>query len=118
LSFAQERLWFLDRLAPGSPAYNEVFTLHVAGPLDPAVLARSLGEVVRRHEILRTTFAAREGRPVQIVGPAGPVALPLTDLREVSPAGRLGAGRRLATDLARRPFDLEKGPLLRAALLR
>ena len=118
LSFAQERLWFLAQLAPEDVAYNEVFTLRVAGPLDPAVLARSLGEVVRRHEILRTVFTAREGRPIQIVQPAGPAGLPVADLTEVPPAGRLAAGRRLAAELARQPFDLERGPLLRARLLR
>src|SRR5262249_52020228 len=99
-------------------AYNEVFTLRVEGPLAPAVLARSLGEMVRRHTILRTTFTAREGRPIQVVQPVEPAGLPVADLSEVSPASRLAAGRRLAAELARQPFDLERGPLLRARLLR
>jgi amino acid adenylation domain-containing protein len=118
-SFAQQRLWFLDRLQPGSPAFNMPFVLRFAGPLCPGALGASLGEVVRRHETLRTTLALLPGEiePVQIVA-APSVSLPVVDLACL-PAGlgEIEAGR-LAASEARRPFDLEAGPLLRSTLLR
>ena len=81
LSFPQERVWFLDQLAAGgSVAYNFQVTLWLAGPLDPAALRATLGEIVRRHEVLRTGFPAMAGQPVQVIHPAGPVDLPLVDL--------------------------------------
>ncbi len=117
LSFAQERLWFLDRLEPGSPLYIIPAALEIEGRLDVAALAASLGEIVRRHEALRTTFAARPEGPVQIVHSA-PVLLeiPVVDLRGLPDSERIA--RRMATEEARRPFDLARGPLLRALLLR
>ncbi len=118
LSFGQERLWLVDQLAPGSPVYNEAFTVRIAAPLDRRLLERSLDEVVRRHEALRTTFAAREGLPRQVIGPAEPVRLPVVDLRFVPATERLPRARRLAAELARRPFDLAAGPLLSTSLLR
>src|SRR4029434_7273909 len=75
LSFAQQRLWFIDQLEPGSPLYNMPAALRVEGPLDASVLARCLGEIVRRHEALRTVFAVRAGAPVQVIQPAGPFLL-------------------------------------------
>src|SRR6202035_3900227 len=118
LSFAQERLWFLDRLQPGSPAYNEDFTLRLAGPLRPAALAVGLEDVVRRHEVLRTSFAERDDLPVQVVGPPSPVSVPLVDLRVLPDASRLPEALRRCSELSRQPFDLACGPLLRASLLR
>ncbi len=118
LSFAQERLWFLDQLEPESPAYNIPLAVELAGKLAPAALAASLAEVVRRHAALRTTFAVAAGRPVQMIVPPGPLALPLVDLSSLPASAREAEGLRLAGDEARRPFDLARGPLFRVALLR
>ncbi len=116
LSFAQERLWFLDQLAPGSTAYSVPAQIELAGRLDPALLAGSLGEIVRRHEVLRTTFSVVEGKPVQVIAPAGPLRLPLVDLSALRESA--AEVRRLAAEEAARPFDLAQGPLFRLALLR
>jgi amino acid adenylation domain-containing protein len=118
LSFAQQRLWILDRMEPGSPAYHVPVVLEVVGPLAVAALAHSLGEVVRRHEALRTTFGEGEGEPVQRIAPRMPVGLPAVDLSRLAAAGRGEAARELARREARRSFDLARGPLLRAVLLR
>ncbi|HEV8580082.1 MAG TPA: amino acid adenylation domain-containing protein [Thermoanaerobaculia bacterium] len=118
LSFAQERLWFIDRLEAGLTAYNMPLALRIEGSFSPAVLAAILGEVVRRHEALRTTFRHAEGQPVQVIAPAGPWLLPLVDLSTLSEDARAAETRRLAQDEAERPFDLRQGPLLRASLVR
>ena len=118
LSFAQERLWFLDRLEPGSTTYNIPVALRLAGALDEAALERALGEIVRRHEALRTVFAEVDGSPVQVIAPFGGFALPVEDLSGLGEADREAAVRRRAGEEARRPFDLSAGPLFRAALLR
>ncbi len=118
LSFAQRRLWFLDQLDPGSPLYNVPVAWRLRGALDADALERALGEVVRRHEVLRTVFAAEEGEPVQVVLPYAGLALTTLDLAAL-PAGEreTEAERRVAAEAAR-PFDLAAGPLLRAVLLR
>ncbi|HEY4562918.1 MAG TPA: condensation domain-containing protein, partial [Thermoanaerobaculia bacterium] len=116
LSFAQQRLWFVDQLEPGSPLYNMPGALRVEGPLDGAVLARCLGEIVRRHEALRTVFAALEGSPVQVILPAVPFPLPVVDLSALPEREALALA--LLREEARRPFDLAQGPLLRGLLLR
>ncbi|HVR95755.1 MAG TPA: amino acid adenylation domain-containing protein, partial [Thermoanaerobaculia bacterium] len=113
LSFAQQRLWFLWRLAPESPFYNVQAALRLEGPLDERALARSLGEIVRRHEALRTRFRAESGRPVQVIDPPRRQPLPVVDLQ-----GRPDEAERLALAEARRPFDLAREPLLRTTLLR
>ncbi|HVR96499.1 MAG TPA: amino acid adenylation domain-containing protein, partial [Thermoanaerobaculia bacterium] len=113
LSFAQQRLWFLDQLEPGSAAYNIPLAVRLSGELSAGALAEVFAGIVRRHEALRTTFTAREGRPVQVIGPPR-VELPVVDLSHVSEQEAL----RLAREEARRPFDLQRGPLLRLALLR
>ncbi|HEX2094523.1 MAG TPA: non-ribosomal peptide synthase/polyketide synthase, partial [Longimicrobiaceae bacterium] len=118
LSFAQQRLWFIDRLEPGSSAYNLPLALRLRGPLDARVLARTVAEIVRRHESLRTVFAEAGGEPVQVVLPAGPGALPVVDLAGLAGEAREAEARRWVEEEARRPFDLERGPLLRARLLR
>jgi amino acid adenylation domain-containing protein len=115
-SFAQERLWVMDRLSPGNPVYNVSQALDLDGPLDEAALERAFAEVVLRHEALRTRFETIHGRPVQVVATES-FRLPVVDLRGMSisiPAET----DRLARDDARRPFDLRRGPLLRATLLR
>ena len=112
LSFAQERLWFLDRLEPGSAVYNVPRALRLGGALDAAALERALGEIVRRHEALRTVFRETDAGPVQVVAPFAGFALPVEEL-----AG-LDQGERRAAEEAARPFDLSAGPLFRAVLLR
>ena len=80
LSFAQERLWFLDQLTPGTAAYNVPTAVRLQGRLDVAALERSLNEIVRRHEILRTTFVLQDEHPGQVIAPATPRPLPQVDL--------------------------------------
>ncbi|MET0399654.1 MAG: amino acid adenylation domain-containing protein [Longimicrobiaceae bacterium] len=118
LSFAQQRLWFIHQLDPRSPAYNMPSPLRLRGPLRPDVLERVLAELVRRHESLRTVFASAGGEPVQVIRPVGPAALPVVDLRGLAGERRVAMVQRLAATEAGRPFDLARGPLLRAALLR
>jgi amino acid adenylation domain-containing protein len=118
ISFAQQRLWFLDQLQPGDAAYNMPGAVLLEGPLDAGALAAALGEVARRHESLRTRFAGRGGRPVQIVDPPAPVVLPVVDLAALPETAREAAAAALAAEEAARPFDLARGRLLRALLLR
>ncbi|HEY0736311.1 MAG TPA: amino acid adenylation domain-containing protein [Herpetosiphonaceae bacterium] len=122
LSFAQERLWFIDRLQPGSSAYNMPQVVRLRGRLDVGALRASLTEVVRRHEILRTTFSMsgddRGGEPIQLIHPPAEVALACHDLSALPAAERDSAARLRATDETGRPFDLQHGPLLRALLIR
>ncbi|HSF43792.1 MAG TPA: amino acid adenylation domain-containing protein [Thermoanaerobaculia bacterium] len=118
LSFAQQRLWFIDQLEPGTSLYNIPMALRIEGPLAPAVLALCLGEIERRHEALRTVFAMQEGAPVQVIRPAAPFELPLVDLSGLPEPPRESLLLSLAEEEARRPFDLARGPLLRGVLLR
>jgi amino acid adenylation domain-containing protein len=118
LSFAQERLWFIDRMEPGSAVYSIPVARRLGGALDVAALERALGEIVRRHEALRTTFAGVDGSPVQVIAPFGGFALPVEDLSALGEADREAALGRRAGEEARRAFDLAAGPLFRAALLR
>jgi amino acid adenylation domain-containing protein len=118
LSFAQRRLWFLDRLAPGA-LYNSPLTLRVHGALNAAALERALGEVVRRHEALRSVIRADgTGEPEQVVLPHEPFVLAADDLSAVPSDAREEEVRRRVHDEIRRPFDLARGPLFRARLLR
>ncbi|HEU0298359.1 MAG TPA: amino acid adenylation domain-containing protein, partial [Longimicrobium sp.] len=117
LSFAQQRLWFLDRLEPGSPLYNVPAALRLAGEVDGPALARALGEIVRRHEPLRTTFAGEGAAARQVVAPApDDFALPFENLS--ARADPRGDALRRAQEEAEAPFDLARGPLFRARLLR
>ena len=118
LSFAQQRLWFIDKLEPGNSFYNIPVVVTLCGDLDVDALERTLTEVVRRHEVLRTHFAEVDGEPVQVIEPAAPLHLPLTDLSELAPREREAEVRRLAQVEAERAFDLSSGPLLRVQLLR
>jgi amino acid adenylation domain-containing protein len=117
LSFAQQRLWFLEQLQPGNPTYNVPLLIRLEGPLQPCLLAQALTELVRRHEAVRTTFPTLEGEPVQRVQPATDVDLPLVDLRSLAAAAQEEAIRQLVEQEGRRLFDLAQGPLLRAQLL-
>jgi amino acid adenylation domain-containing protein len=114
-SFAQQRLWLVDQMDGGSPAYALTGTVRLRGPLRVDALGRALDEEVRRHEALRTTFGMVDGEPVQVIRPAAPVPLPVVELP--APAGEAGLHRRLREE-AERPFDLRQGPLFRAMLLR
>jgi len=119
LSLAQEQVWRLDQTAGKlAPLHNESITIHRHGPCNPVALERSLAEIIRRHEIWRTTFEAVAGRPIQIVHPP-PAAfkLPVTDLRTLPQSDREKQTMDLATQDARQPFDLKHGPLLRARLI-
>jgi amino acid adenylation domain-containing protein len=118
LSFAQERLWFIDRMEPGSPLYNVPAALRLSGALDAAALEGALGEIVRRHEALRTTFRQDGGDPAQEIAPFTGFALAMEDLSALDPDAREARARRRAAEEAVRPFDLTAGPLFRAALLR
>ena len=121
LSFSQQRLWFLDRLQPGSPAYNLPAALRLRGDLKVSALARALTGVVERHATLRTVFElpeGSEGEPVQRILPVGPVTIPLVDLRGIPEPDRDAEVRRRVDAEARRPFDLARGPLFRFILLR
>ncbi|MBI5032176.1 MAG: amino acid adenylation domain-containing protein [Chloroflexi bacterium] len=117
-SFGQRRLWFLDQFEPNSPFYNIPSAARLKGQLDVATLARVLNEIVRRHEILRTTFVAIDGQPMQIIKPHLALTLPLEDLRDLAPSEREAEAMRRANDEARQPFDLTRGPLVRVRLLR
>jgi len=116
LSFAQQRLWVLDRLEPGATAYNMAFARRLRGPLDVAALERALAELVRRHETLRTRIEARDGEPVQVVEPFRGWTLPVIGW-PLAESEREDAFVELASDEANRPFDLAAGPLFRAALV-
>jgi pristinamycin I synthase-3/4 len=120
LSFSQQRLWFLSELEPGSPLYNLPAAVRLHGELDEEALRRALGEIVRRHEALRTVFRMGEGGvPVQEVRPApAGFPLPVADLRGFPAAWARAEVLRLASDEAEAPFDLRQGPLLRALLVR
>ncbi|WP_037663174.1 non-ribosomal peptide synthetase, partial [Streptomyces aurantiacus] len=125
LSFAQQRLWFLDRLSPGDATYNSAIALRLTGTLDRTALSRALDTVVARHEALRTTFEESDGRPTQSVRPAGPVPLPVRDLAASNGHASAGPGAVdgavLDTALLAeygRPFDLAADAPLRALLLR
>jgi len=119
LSPAQHRLWLHEQLEPGSAAYNLPCRMRLRGRLDPDALARGLNETVRRHEILRTVVIAAEGQePRGVVLPATAPPLPSVDLRDLQGARQEDAVRRLADAQARQPFDLGRGPLLRATLAR
>ena len=117
LSFSQERMWFLDQLDPGTPIYNQFNRVEVTGPLSIPVLSRCLDEIVRRHEVLRTVFVTELGRPLQRILPPAPFPLPVVDLTGLPAAARRAEMARLEAADHNRPFDLARGPLVRATLL-
>jgi amino acid adenylation domain-containing protein len=117
-SYAQRSLWFLDQLAPGSALYNLHAGTRLSGPLDAGALARSINEIVRRHESLRTTFRAVDGEPMQFVARELNVPLPLTDLSHLGEDECEEELQRIADREAGTPFDLSRGPLLRTRLVK
>jgi amino acid adenylation domain-containing protein len=118
LSFAQERLWFIEQLAPGTAQYNLGSTYRIRNSVDSLVLEQSLNEVVRRHESLRTTFKSDNGQPFQVISPELKLSLWLRDLRDLPSSDREAEAERLAQDECSRLYDLTHGPLVRAGLLR
>jgi hypothetical protein len=118
LSFAQQRLWFLDRLLPGASTYNMPTAWRLQGPLDVAALTRSVAALVARHESLRTRMLLRDGAPVQVIDPPSSEVLQVTDLSALAPAAREARAQALTHAHARQPFDLAAGPLFRAGVLR
>ncbi len=118
LSFGQERLWFLEQLAPGNPYYNDCEAFRLKGPLDVGALRRALNRIVERHEILRTCFPTEDGRPRQAVAPELTVELPLTDLSDLAPERKRAQTAALAGRDLDEPFALDRLPLHRFQLVR
>lgn len=118
LSFNQERLWYLEQLQPDTSVHNILHCLHLQGELNVAALEMSLREIIRRHEILRTTFPTVNGSPIQVISPDIDWTLPTIDLQELPLEQRQGEAQRLAAEDAKQPFDLGESPLWRIKLLR
>jgi len=117
LSFAQQRLWFFDQFEPGSPSYNLPRTVRLQGKLNIDALSASLNEIIKRHEILRTSFAIADGQPIQVISPSVNLQLPVVDLQHIPQKQREAELYRLAKEEAQTGFDLTQAPLLRAKLL-
>jgi amino acid adenylation domain-containing protein len=117
LSFAQQRLWFMDQLEPESALYNTSTAVRLRGELSVDALGRALDEITRRHESLRTSFRMSDGGPVQIIAPAEPLSLSLIELDHLPVEEREAEAQRIARQQSEEPFDLEVGPLLRATLV-
>jgi amino acid adenylation domain-containing protein len=117
LSFAQQRLWFIDKLSTGNTVYNIQVAVRLIGSLDHAALEKALNEIVRRHESLRTSFTMREGVPVQVVAPEYSIDLPMIDLMDLAQSDRESAIRQACVDEGRHSFDLSELPLVRVRLL-
>src|SRR4026209_348612 len=118
LSFAQQRLWFLDQYEPDNILYNLADAIRLKGALNVTALEQSLNEILRRHEALRTTFSIVDDRPVQIIHKVWDFSLTPIELRESSSEKKEAIAARLAAEEAEKPFNLAKGPLLRVELLR
>lgn len=118
LSYSQERFWFLDQLSPDSPFNNIPVALKIVGPLNVAALERALAEIVRRHDMLRTVFVLDGGRPGQRIVPTIDAICSIDDLTDLSGADREAQVKEMMSNEARRPFDLSRGPVMRARLLR
>ncbi|HEY9858880.1 MAG TPA: amino acid adenylation domain-containing protein, partial [Candidatus Obscuribacterales bacterium] len=117
LSFAQQRLWFLDQLVPENPFYNMPAAVRLSGHLHLRALEQAFAEIVQRHETLRTRFSKVDGQPTQIIAPALPLSIPVTDLQGLTSSAQEVAVRQIATEAAHSPFDLTVSPLLRVRLL-
>ncbi|MDZ8263788.1 amino acid adenylation domain-containing protein [Nostoc sp. ChiQUE01b] len=117
LSFAQQRLWFLHQLSPDSRSYNMLLILRLDGSLNIVALEQSMGELVCRHEVLRTTFPTVDGKPVQRIAPPTALTLPVYDLQALSAKEQTDRIRQMANSQASQPFDLAVGPLIQLTLL-
>src|SRR5689334_7501119 len=118
LSFAQQRLWFIDQLEPGSPAYHIATSLRLSGNLNVHALERAMQSIVDRHEVLRTRFPAVDGTPIQLIEPTQRIEVPLVDLTQLPEAEREQRTSERFKEAAQEPFNLETGPLLRCLLVR
>ncbi len=118
LSFAQQRLWLLDRLDPGNISYNSSATVRLVGSLHVEAIEQAFNEIVRRHEVLRTTFYEIDGQPFQVIAPSFTIKLPLIDLCELPEAVKSSEVQKLTTEWCQQHFDLAQGPLLRLMLLK
>lgn len=118
LSFAQQRLWFLDQLSPGDPLHNMPISMRLEGELNVEVLTRALNELIHRHESLRTTFAVIDNSPVQIIASSLNLEFPLIDLRELPDAEQKTEIDRLISEEQHGSFDLAHGPLIRIRIIR
>ena len=118
LSFAQERIWFLDQLNPNSAAFNVPLNVPLSVAVDTDALRRSVNEVVRRHDVLRTTFRNTDGRPELVVEPELNIELPVVDLTSYQECEREAKARALLSEEEQTPFDLTRGPLIRTKLFR
>src|SRR6185312_4523456 len=118
LSFAQERMWFIDQLEPGSATYNIPAAYLLKGTLDKEALKQSLNEIVKRHEVLRTVFPTQDGKAVQKIAAEMPLVVNAVDLTEFPLESRLGKAQAEARKEAEKPFNLARGPLVRVKLLR
>src|SRR5262249_38893112 len=114
LSFAQQRMWFLHQLDPDGSQYTIAVAFRVRGGLDVEALERSFNEIVRRHEALRTTFVVESGTPAQMIAPDWTGRMARVDLENLPEAERAQEANRIIAEDARRPFDLTRGPLIRA----
>lgn len=117
LSFEQERMWFLEQLESGNPAYNIRGAIQIKGRLNTDILEQSINEIIERHEILRTTFNIVDGQPRQIIGSPFKLELPVVDLQKLNATFPEQEARRLATQIVQQPFNLSKSPLWRVSLL-
>jgi acyl carrier protein len=118
MSFAQQRLWFLNQLEPDAPIYNDPSCVRLVGYLDVEALGKTFSEIARRHEILRTSFCLQNGSPVQSIAPAQPLPFPIIDLSALDESGREAEAARLMPIEASRLFDLATGPMIRVSLVR
>src|SRR5215217_3973042 len=118
LSFAQQRLWFLQQMNPQSPAYNVPVASRLLGKLNVKAMEQALNEIVQRHEVLRTTFQLVDAQPMQVISARAALPLPLLDLTHLSESVRETEAHRLAVENLKEPFDLVNGPLMRAVLVR
>ncbi len=118
LSFAQQRLWFLDQLEPNSAFYNIPAAVRLRGELDEEALERTFGEIVRRHEVLRTRIGTIEGRPVQVISEPEPFKIEVEDISQKDEEEREREAERIAVEESQKPFDLAAGPMIRVRLIR
>ncbi len=118
LSYAQQRLWFIQQLEPESAAYNIPLSVRLQGEMNQTALRQSLEEIARRHEVLRTRFETREGRPVQVIDESGEIDLAICDISHLEPSHTEHRAKEIAGQMGQRPFDLRRGPVWRAALVR
>src|SRR5271168_1488520 len=117
-SLAQQRFWLLDQLNPGYPSFNIAVRWRLLGRLDPVLIERAFNAMLQRHEVLRTSFRATDGQPVQVVWPNVSISVPVADVSQLPESEREKEAERITLDVAKKPFDLSDPPLIRATLLK